>query len=92
LQSADAQHPFKYDHTVYLTEAFRLMDSMQNYLLLDVRSPGSTPLLIYGSGSDFGTIVCVELKKGYKNVNFLLQGLYPFVWSTENVEDCQAGR
>jgi rhodanese-related sulfurtransferase len=39
-----AQHPFKYDHTVYktayLNEAFRLMDSMQNFLLLDVRSPG----------------------------------------------------
>ena len=39
-----AQHPFKYDNTiykvVYLNEAFRLMDSMQNYLLLDVRSPG----------------------------------------------------
>ena len=39
-----AQHPFKYDNTiykaVYLNEAFRLMDSMQNYLLLDVRTPG----------------------------------------------------
>ena len=38
------QHPFKYDHTVYktayLNEAFRLMDSLQNFLLLDVRSPG----------------------------------------------------
>jgi rhodanese-related sulfurtransferase len=42
--SVQAQHPFKYDNTVYqavyLKEAFRLMDSMQNYLLLDVRSPG----------------------------------------------------
>ncbi|HET7001937.1 MAG TPA: rhodanese-like domain-containing protein, partial [Puia sp.] len=39
-----AQHPFKFDNTVYkavyLNEAFHLMDSMQNYLLLDVRSPG----------------------------------------------------
>ena len=25
---------------LYLNEAFRLMDSMQNFLLLDVRSPG----------------------------------------------------
>jgi rhodanese-related sulfurtransferase len=39
-----AQHPFKYDNTVYkavyLIEAFRIMDTMQSYLLLDVRSPG----------------------------------------------------
>src|SRR3954454_1062414 len=44
LLAAKAQHPFKFDNTVYktvyLNEAFRLMDSMQNYLLLDVRSPG----------------------------------------------------
>jgi len=42
--SANAQLPFKYDNTlykaVYLNEAFRLMDSSSNYLLLDVRSPG----------------------------------------------------
>jgi|GEM_PF-6976569 hypothetical protein len=42
--AVQAQHPFKYDNTVYqavyLTEAFRLMDSLQNFLLLDVRSPG----------------------------------------------------
>jgi rhodanese-related sulfurtransferase len=39
-----AQHPFKYDNTgykaVYLNEAFHMMDSMQNFLLLDVRTPG----------------------------------------------------
>src|SRR4051812_9713886 len=43
LRSA-AQHPFKFDHTiyktVYLNEAFHLMDSLQHFLLLDVRSPG----------------------------------------------------
>jgi len=42
--SVSAQQSFKYDNTVYkavyLNEAFRLMDSMRNYLLLDVRSPG----------------------------------------------------
>ena len=42
--TSSAQHPFKFDNTiykvVYLSEAFRLMDSMSNYLLLDVRSPG----------------------------------------------------
>ena len=41
---ARTQYPFKFDNTVYkavyLNQAFRLMDSMQNYLLLDVRSPG----------------------------------------------------
>jgi rhodanese-related sulfurtransferase len=39
-----AQHPFRYDNTVYktvyLNDAFRLMDTMQNFLLLDVRTPG----------------------------------------------------
>jgi rhodanese-related sulfurtransferase len=39
-----AQVFYKYDNklykAVYLNEAFRLMDSMQNFLLLDVRSPG----------------------------------------------------
>jgi len=44
VMTAKGQHPFKYDHTVYktayLNEAFRLMDSMPNFLLLDVRSPG----------------------------------------------------
>src|ERR1700739_3551144 len=44
LLAPPAQHPFKFDNTVYkavyLTEAFRLMDSMSNFLLLDVRSPG----------------------------------------------------
>jgi rhodanese-related sulfurtransferase len=39
-----AQHPFKFDNTVYkavyLNEAFRLMDSSKKYLLLDVRSSG----------------------------------------------------
>jgi len=42
--SLAAQHPFKFDHTtyktVYLNEAFHLMDSLHNFLLLDVRSPG----------------------------------------------------
>lgn len=42
--TGNAQLPFKYDNTiykaVYLNEAFRLMDSSPNYLLLDVRSPG----------------------------------------------------
>jgi rhodanese-related sulfurtransferase len=41
---AAAQVFYKYDNklykAVYLNQAFHLMDSMQNYLLLDVRSPG----------------------------------------------------
>ncbi len=53
----------------------------------------STAFLIYGSGSDMGAIVSRELvKEGYQNVNFLCQGLYHFVWSTANIEDCKAGK
>src|SRR6478672_7536073 len=44
ILTSTAQHPFKFDNTVYkavyLNEAFHLMDSMQHFLLLDVRSPG----------------------------------------------------
>ena len=45
MLTAAAQHPFKFDNTsptkqFYLNEAFHLMDSMQNYLYSDVRSPG----------------------------------------------------
>jgi len=39
-----AQHPFKYDsgiyRTVYLQDAVSMMDSLQNFLLIDVRTPG----------------------------------------------------
>jgi rhodanese-related sulfurtransferase len=42
--STRAQVFYKYDNVlykaVYLNQAFHLMDSMQNFLLLDVRSPG----------------------------------------------------
>src|SRR4249919_77074 len=42
--TARSQHPFKFDNTVYKAvywlEVFSMMDTMQNYLLLDVRSPG----------------------------------------------------
>lgn len=53
----------------------------------------STPFLVYGRGSDFAFMVCHELiKNGYNNVNLLSQGLYHFVWSTANVDNCQDGR
>ena len=53
----------------------------------------SAPILVYGSNSDLGMIISQELvKKGYKNVNFLSQGLYRFVWSTMNIENCKAGK
>ncbi len=65
--SAEAQHPFKYDNTiykgVYLNEAFRLMDSMNNYLLLDVRSPGEYADTSRGTVSNIGRI------KGSVNIN-----------------------
>jgi rhodanese-related sulfurtransferase len=42
--TARAQHPFKYDNTgyqpVYLNDAFNMMDTMHQFLLLDVRTPG----------------------------------------------------
>jgi rhodanese-related sulfurtransferase len=53
----------------------------------------SATILVYGSNSDLGRIVSDELvKKGYNNVNFLSQGLYRFVWSTMNIENCKAGK
>src|SRR5580700_4090854 len=58
--TAEAQHPFKYDNTVYkavyLNEAFSLMDTMQNYLLLDVRSPGEYADTSRGTVSNIGRI------------------------------------
>jgi rhodanese-related sulfurtransferase len=53
----------------------------------------STKFLIYGSTSDLGAAVSLELmKSGYRNVDFLSEGFYDFVWSTANVEECKAGR
>ncbi|MCW3108830.1 MAG: rhodanese-like protein [Segetibacter sp.] len=53
----------------------------------------SAQFLVYGSGSDFGNVVCQTLvKKGFRYVNLLSQGLYRFVWSTANIEDCQHGK
>jgi rhodanese-related sulfurtransferase len=53
----------------------------------------SKVFLIYGSGSDKAAIICRKLvKDGFQNVNLLNHGLYNFVWSTANVEDCKSGR
>jgi rhodanese-related sulfurtransferase len=71
---------------IHLTSA----DSLENIIL---RKDRSTLFLVYGSGSDAGTIVCRELiKKGFLHVYLLSQGLYQFVWSTANVEDCKKGK
>ena len=52
----------------------------------------SIPFLVYGSNEN-GILVCQELiKKGFKNVFWLGQGFYHFVWTTYNIEDCQPGR
>ena len=65
-------------------------DSLENIILQKDRS---TLFLVYGGGSDSGAIVCRELiKKGFLYVYFLSQGLYHFVWSTANVENCKAGK
>ncbi len=74
--TAEAQHPFKYDNTVYkgvyLNEAFRLMDSMNNYLLLDVRSPGE-----YADTSR-GTVANIGRIRGSVNINMIP---YPLTWN-----------
>jgi rhodanese-related sulfurtransferase len=65
-------------------------DSLENIILQRDRS---TLFLVYGSGSDAGVMVCRELiKKGFPHVYLLSQGLYHFVWSTANVENCKAGK
>ncbi|HTB23769.1 MAG TPA: rhodanese-like domain-containing protein, partial [Puia sp.] len=53
----------------------------------------SSVFLVYGSGSDMAAIICRNLvKDGYQNVNLLNHGLYDFVWSTANIEECKSGR
>jgi rhodanese-related sulfurtransferase len=65
-------------------------DSLENITLQKDRS---TIFLVYGGGSDSGAIVCRELiKKGFLHVYLLSQGLYHFVWSTANNENCKAGK
>ena len=65
-------------------------DSLENIILQKDRS---TLFLVYGSGSDTGARVCRDLiKKGYLHVYLLSQGLYHFVWSTANNENCKAGK
>ena len=65
-------------------------DSLENIILQKDRS---TLFLVYGSGSDSGAIICRELtKKGFLHVYLLSQGLYHFVWSTANIENCKAGK
>jgi rhodanese-related sulfurtransferase len=55
--------------------------------------PGSAGFLVYGSNSGFAATVCKELiKKGYRQVDLLSQGLYHLVWSVANVEDCEDGK
>ncbi len=65
-------------------------DSLENIILQKDRS---TLFLVYGAGSDSGAIVSRELiKKGFLHVYLLSQGLYHFVWSTANVENCKPGK
>ncbi len=53
-------------------------------------------ILVYGSGGnpgDNGALVCKKLtEQGFKNIYFLYSGLYSFVWSTANIENCKDGR
>ena len=53
----------------------------------------STAFFVYGSGSDLAVEVCNKIqKKGFRQVYYLSQGLYQFVWATANVQDCRQGR
>jgi rhodanese-related sulfurtransferase len=53
----------------------------------------STPVLVYGSNDHPGTQICLELiNMGYRNVYYLGQGFYHFVWTTYNLENCFPGR
>jgi rhodanese-related sulfurtransferase len=66
VQASRGQHPFKYDNTVYkavfLVEAFQAMDTLSNYLLLDVRSPGEYADTSKSTALNIGHI------KGSKNI------------------------
>jgi rhodanese-related sulfurtransferase len=65
-------------------------DSLENIILQKDRSAS---FLVYGSGSDSGAIVCRELIKiGFPHVYLLSKGLYYFVWSTANIENCRDGK
>ncbi len=51
-------------------------------------------ILVYGGmgrGSGHNTSEAL-VKKGFKNVYLLSQGLYRFVWATANIEDCKSGK
>ena len=67
--------------------------SLDSLKMMIQKKDKTTEFLVYGSSSDLGAVVCLELiKSGYPKVNYLSQGLYDFVWSTANVEDCKTGR
>lgn len=55
-----------------------------------------TCVLVYGSGQsmeDHSASICKKLTdQGFKNVYLLYPGLYRFVWSTANIENCKEGR
>jgi len=69
------------------------ISSLADLEKLTAQKDKSTRFLVYGSNSDLGSKVSRELtKKGFQQVNYLSQGLYRFVWSTANIEDCKAGK
>jgi hypothetical protein len=50
-------------------------------------------ILVYGSYSGNNDIDLVEalVKKGYRNVYFLYQGIGRFAWAVFNIENCKEG-
>ena len=69
------------------------VSSLESLRTITAQKNKSTPILVYGSGNDLTAIVCLELTgKGFHQTHYLNGGLYQFVWSTANIEDCREGK
>ncbi len=67
--------------------------SLESLFVLIQQKDKSSRFLVYGSHNDLAASVCMELAgKGFRHVNYLQGGLYHFVWSTANIEDCRDGK
>ena len=66
-------------------------EALQQFML---QNDKNASILVYDGFEDkLGTKTCDELvKNGFLNVKFLSSGLYRYVWSTENMEECRDGK
>jgi rhodanese-related sulfurtransferase len=55
--------------------------------------PKNTEFLVYGQGDGAQEIMVARelIRRGYPDVNVLYQGLYHYVWSCFNLEECKDG-